>query len=137
MNTDPHDRESQWQQQALGAAMDGESSATAVYRRIYAGVRWAPLPALAPDFASRTLARIGVIEEDVGAVERRIVPMLFATLGVGGGITAGPQLLGALGQVAFDFAGLPWLQAAAAVTAIAVAATIDRMFSRRRVPAHR
>jgi hypothetical protein len=137
MNTDPHDRESQWQQQALSPAVDSESPATAAYRRLYAGVRWAPLPALTPDFAARTLARIGIIEEDVGAAERRVVPMLFATLGVGGGITAGPQLLGALGQVAFDFAGLPWLQAAAAVTAIAVAATIDRMFSRRRVPAHR
>lgn len=131
MNADPHDREAQWQQQALGAARDGEPPATAAYRRIYAGIRWAPLPALAPDFASRTLARAGIVEEDVGAVERRIVPMLFASFGIGGGITAGPQIVGALGQVAFDLAGLPWLQATAAIAAIATAALVDRMLRRR------
>lgn len=131
MNTDPRDREEHWQQQALRAARDGEAPAAAGYRRIYAGLRWAPLPALAPDFASRTLSRIGIVEEDVGAVERGIVPLLFATFGIGGGLTVGPQLLGALGQFAFDFAGLPWLQAAAAVTAIATAAAVDRLLGRR------
>jgi len=132
MTTNPQDRERAAQQQALQQPSSADTAAALTYRRIYAGVRWAPLPALAPDFASRALARVGIVEEDPGRVERRLVPMLFATFGIGGGFTAGPQLLGAFGQVAFDFAGLPWLQAAAALTAIAAAAAVDRLFGGHR-----
>ncbi len=132
MNTPLQDRESRLQGLALLAASSDEPASVVTYRQIYAGIRWAPMPALSTDFTTRVLARVGIAEEDLGPVERRLVPMLFTTFGIGGGLTAGPQVLGALGQFAFDFTGLPWLQAAAALTAIATAAVIDRALGRRR-----
>ncbi len=130
MNTPWQDHEARLQDQALASANADEPASVTMYRHIYAGVRWAPMPALATDFSARVLARVGIAEEAVSPAERRMVPMLFATLGIGGGLTAGPQLLGVLGQFAFDFAGLPWLQAAAVLTAIATAAAIDRTLVR-------
>ncbi len=133
MNNEREQLETRWQDAALRPAQAGESPAVATYRRLYAGVRWAPMPALDPGFAARALARAGVGDaaEDL-TVERRALPWFFAAFGIGGGLTAGPQLLGALGQFAFDAAGLPWLQAAAALSAIATAAAVDRLLGRRR-----
>ena len=131
MNTPLQDREARLQGLALLAANNDEPASVSTYRQIYAGIRWAPMPALAHDFTARVLARVGIAEENLSPIERRLVPMLFTTFGIGGGLTAGPQVLGALGQFAFDFAGLPWLQAAAALTAIATAALIDRTLGRR------
>ncbi|MGQ0801215.1 MAG: hypothetical protein ACT4NL_14045 [Pseudomarimonas sp.] len=132
MNTPLLDREARLQGLALLPASSDEPASVETYRQIYAGIRWAPMPALASDFTARVLARVGIVEEELSPVERRLVPMLFTTFGIGGGLTAGPQVLGALGQVAFDFTGLPWLQAAAALTAIATAAVIDRTLGRRK-----
>lgn len=133
MNADREHLEERWQADALRPPRPDEPEAVAAYRRLYAGIRWAPMPALDPGFTARALARAGIVDvgEDL-TVERRALPWFFAAFGIGGGLTAGPQLLGALGQVAFDAAGLPWLQAAAAVSAIAVAAAVDRVLGRRR-----
>ncbi len=133
MNTDREHLEARWQADALRPPRPDEPEAVAAYRRLYAGIRWAPMPALDPGFTARALSRAGVVDvgEDL-AVERRALPWFFAAFGIGGGLTAGPQLLGALGQVAFDAAGLPWLQAVAALSAIGVAAAIDRVLVRRR-----
>ena len=126
------DREAQRQEQALAAERADDSAATKAYRRLYAGVRWAPLPAISPTFTSSVLARCGVAEEAQTSVERKLVPTLFAAFGVSGTIAAGPQLAGAMAQLAMDLSGLPWLQFGAAISALGAATAVDRLLSKRR-----
>lgn len=127
------DLESAWQEAATRPAVAGEAPAVAAYRRLYSGIRWAPLPVMDASFSARLLAHpeLKIAPEDA-RLERGLTPLLFATLGISGGLTAGPQLAALAGQLAFDAAGLPWLQTAAAFAAIAFAAAVDRMLSRRR-----
>ncbi len=124
--------ESQWQDRALSAAQAGEPAAVTAYRRLYAGVRWAPMPVQDTAFAARVLSRCGIVEQESGEVERKLVPTLFAAFGISGGIAAGPQLIGALTQLALDLTNLPWLQFGAAMSAIAAAAAVDRLLGLRR-----
>jgi len=131
MNASHQPPEAELQAQALQPAQPGEPAAVQTYRRIYAGIRWAPLPALDPRFAERVAARAGIAEAQPDRLERRLLPLLFAVLGVSGGVSAGPALLGVVGQVAARSPGLPWLQAASAMAALGTAAALDRLLARR------
>ena len=125
-------REIERQTQALAPPHAGESEAIATYRKIYAGVRWAPMPVIDPGFAARVMQRCGIVENEQAAIERKLVPTLFTAFGISGSVAAGPQLLGALTQLAMDLSNLPWLQFGAAISAIAAAAAVDRLLGQRR-----
>lgn len=130
-------REWSRQEDALGPAAAAETPATSAYRRMYSGIRWAPLPALRADFSSQVLLRAGLASErESTLLERRLMPLLWAALGIGGGVTAGPQLAAVAGQWTLEAAGLPWVQPTAALAAIAAAAVIDRAMRWRRQTHH-
>ena len=127
-----HLRELERQAQALAGPQADESDAVSTYRKIYAGVRWTPMPAIDPSFASRVTQRCGIIEGEQAALERKLIPTLFAAFGISGSVAAGPQLVGALAQLTMDLSNLPWLQFGAVMSAITAAAAIDRLLGQKR-----